>query len=257
MTMSEEEYLGHLYEQAKGEDGKLLVRAGGDAKSQVPIYTTAFGAKFPEIEIEIDAVVELSKYHDATIDYRLLRGEPVPDIAHLQSLHDFSHWKQQGLLERFRPPGLAHTPQRFVDPDGYYSPLFVFAFSNVYDSRVVSDDEAPIEAVDYLDPKWKGRIVLTYPHDDDAVLYQFEQLVAQFGWHWFEQLLAQDVQWVRGTATPAHLIGQGEKAVTFTSYNTLVDQPGNPLRFRKPSMPSTSVLTRFAPVNPASTSRSA
>lgn len=81
------------------------------------------------------------------------------------------------MLARYRLAGLEQTPQAFADPDGYYMPLFVFAFSNVYDSRVVTEEEAPIEAEDYLDPKWKGQIVLTYPHDDDAVLCQFDQLV--------------------------------------------------------------------------------
>jgi len=224
--------LDHLYQKAIDGNEELLIWAGGDAKSQAQMYTAAFSARFPKVPIT--AVVELSKFHDATLEHRLLTGGPVPDVIHLQSLQDFTNWKAEGLLERYRPPGLEHAPPHFVDPDGFFLPLFVFAFSNVYDSRVVSDAEAPIEAADYLDPKWKGQIVLTYPHDDDAVLYQFEQLVAQFGWDWFAALLKQDVTWVRGTQTPVHMIAGGEKKVSFTTYNTLVDQPGNPLRFRIP-----------------------
>lgn len=224
--------LDHLYQQAIDNNEELLIWAGGDAKSQAGMYTGAFSARFPKVPIK--AVVELSKFHDATLEHRLLTGGQVPDVIHLQSLQDFTYWKDEGVLERYRPPGLQHAPQHFVDPDGFFIPLFVFAFSNVYDSRVVSDEEAPLEAEDYLDPKWKGQIVLTYPHDDDAVLYQFEQLVDQFGWDWLEALLEQDVQWVRGTQTPAQLIAEGKKKVSFTTYNTLVDQPENPLRFRIP-----------------------
>ncbi|MER5182526.1 ABC transporter substrate-binding protein [Streptomyces sp. NPDC002896] len=230
--MDEQQNLQKLYEEARAEGGQLVVWAGGDAKSQSLMYTQAFQKEFPDIDIS--AVVQLSKYHDTVVDFELLHDRLTPDVVHLQSLHDYTYWKQQGVLERFRPMGLEHVPERFVDPDGFYVPMFVFAFSNVYDSRVVPDEEAPIEAGDYLDPRWKGRIVLTYPHDDDAVLYQFDQLVAQFGWSWLEQLLTQDVLWVRGTQTPVVMVGAGEKAVSFTSYSTLVDQPGNPVRFRIP-----------------------
>lgn len=229
---AEQQQLDDLYKKALEANETLLVWAGGDAKSQALMYTSAFGERFPDLPIT--AVVELSKYHDATLEHRLLTGGEIPDVIHLQALQDYDYWKDEGVIERYRPLGLEHAPEAFVDPDGFSMPLFVFAFSNVYDSRVVSDDEAPIEAEDYLDPKWKGQIVLTYPHDDDAVLYQFEQLVHQFGWDWFEALLEQDVQWVRGTQTPANMIANGEKKVSFTTYNTLVDQPGNPLRFRIP-----------------------
>lgn len=231
-NLAETQHLDHLYQKAIEGGETLLVWAGGDAKSQSLMYTSAFSKRFPKVPIK--AVVELSKFHDATLDHRLLTSGQIPDVVHLQSLQDFTHWKSEGVLDRHRPLGLEHTPQQFVDPDGFFMPLFVFAFSNVYDSRTVSDAEAPIEAEDYLDPKWKGQIVLTYPHDDDAVLYQFEQLVEQFGWSWFEALLKQDVQWVRGTQTPGHIIASGQKKVSFTTYNTLVDQPGNPLRFRIP-----------------------
>lgn len=228
----EDAELDRLYRKAVEAGESLLVWAGGDAKSQALMYTTAFRQRFPDLPVE--AVVELSKYHDATLEHRLLTGGEIPDVIHLQSLQDYDYWKSEGVIDRFRPLGIEHAPEAFVDPDGFFIPLFVFAFSNVYDSRVVGDDEAPIEAEDYLDPQWKGRIVLTYPHDDDAVLYQFEQLVEQFGWEWFEALLEQDVLWVRGTQTPASLIAAGKRAVSFTTYNTLVDQPDNPLRFRIP-----------------------
>jgi ABC-type Fe3+ transport system substrate-binding protein len=227
-----ENELDRLYREARNEGRGLTVWAGGDARSQTAMYTDAFRKQFPDVPIEV--VVDLSKYHDVLLEYRLLRGEPVPDVIHLQSLQDYTKWKERGLLERFRPAGLEHTPQQFVDPDGFYTPMFVFAFTNVHDSRVVADGDAPREAEDYLDPRWRDRIALTYPHDDDAILYQFEQIIDQHGWSWFEDLLDQNIRWVRGTATPLSLLRNGESAVTFTSYGALVDRPEDPLRLRLP-----------------------
>lgn len=230
--MSEQDNLNRLHDEARREGGRLVVWAGGDAKSQGAMYTEAFRARFPDIDIRV--TVDLSKYHNARIDHQLLGGALEPDVAHLQTLYDFDHWKEQGVLERYRPEGLEHVPQAFVDPDGFFIPLFVFAFSNVVDTGRVPEAKAPREAADYLKAEFKDRIVLTYPHDDDAVLYQFHQLVQAHGWAWLERLLTQNPLWVRGTATPLSVIGKGDRDVTFTSYWTLAPQPGSGMRFLLP-----------------------
>ena len=45
-------------------------------------------------------------------------------------------------------------------------------FSNNFATGKTTKEEAPKEFLDYLDPKWKGKIVAAYPNDDDAVLFQ-------------------------------------------------------------------------------------
>lgn len=48
--------------------------------------------------------------------------------------------------------------------------VVVFGWANVFPL----DGSIPIEYTDYLKPEFKDKIVLTYPNDDDAVLYQFD-----------------------------------------------------------------------------------
>ncbi|BAJ27683.1 MULTISPECIES: substrate-binding domain-containing protein [Kitasatospora] len=218
-----------LYEAAKDEGGRLVVYAGGDAPEQAGLYTAGFAERFPEIDVEV--TVDLSKYHNARVDGLHLRGENRVDVVHLQTLHDFPHWKREGLLLPYRPLGAEHGDPAYADPDGTYCALFAFAFSNVVDTAVIPADRAPREAVDYLRPELKDRIVLTYPHDDDAVLYQFEQLIDRHGYGWLEKLQAQNPLWVRGTATPLAKIASGERAATFTSSYPLNPGAGDTLRF--------------------------
>lgn len=45
-------------------------------------------------------------------------------------------------------------------------------FSNNFATAKTTQEEAPTEFLDYLNPKWKGKIASTYPNDDDAVLFQ-------------------------------------------------------------------------------------
>jgi ABC-type Fe3+ transport system substrate-binding protein len=230
--MSEEERLQELYEAARAEGGGLVVYAGGDAPEQAQMYTAGFSERFSEIDIEV--TVDLSKFHDARIDAQHIRDDNRVDVAHLQTLNDYPYWKEQGLLEPFKPEGLDQVYPDYVDPDGAYYALFVFAFSNVVDTNVIPEEEAPREATDYLRPELKDRIVLTYPHDDDAVLYEFEQIIAKHGYGWLEQLLEQNPKWVRGTAEPLAVIGRGEAAATFTSSYYLNPPEGDPMRFILP-----------------------
>jgi ABC-type Fe3+ transport system substrate-binding protein len=75
---------------------------------------------------------------------------------------------------------------------------------------------------------------MTYPHDDDAVLFQFDRLVAAQGWDYMDRLVAQDVLWMRGTAPTRQVVADGRKAATFTASAPLAPAAGSPLRFQLP-----------------------
>lgn len=78
----------------------------------------------------------------------------------------------------------------------------------LYDKTKVSEKELPNNYLDLLNPKWKGKIIATIPNDDDAVGYLFSLIVGKYGWEWLEEFQKQNVQWVRGTATPAYMLAE-------------------------------------------------
>ena len=47
-----------------------------------------------------------------------------------------------------------------------------FLFANNFAEAKLPRNQAPTEFLDYLKPQFKGKIVSTYPNDDDAVLFQ-------------------------------------------------------------------------------------
>lgn len=63
-------------------------------------------------------------------------------------------------------------------------------------------EEIPDSYESLIDPKWKGRLILTYPNDDDAVGYLFTVIVSRYGVSWLQALAANDVKWVRGAQAP-------------------------------------------------------
>ena len=228
--------LDELHKAALAEGGKLIIYAGGDLPNGQAATEQAFKGRFPGMDIRI--LVDLSKYHDARIDNQFARGRLEPDVVHLQTLHDFDRWKQEGRLLPYKPLGWDQVYPDFKDPDGAFTAVNVFAFSNVVNMKLVPEAEAPRDALDYLNPKLKGRLVLTYPHDDDAVLYQFDRIVGMYGWEYMDRLLAQEPQWIRGTAPARLVVAKGEKVATFTASGPLATPPDSPAKFLLPKADS-------------------
>lgn len=232
-----------IYKAALAEGGKLVVYAGGDVPDGNAGVEKAFKERFPGIDIRI--ITDLSKYHDMRIDQQLAAGRLECDLAHLQTMHDFDRWKAMGVLEPYKPLGWEAVYPEFKDPDGAFTAVKLFSFSNTV-SAAIPDGQAPRDALDYLDPRFKGKLVLTYPHDDDAVLFQFDRLVSVYGWEYMDKLMRQDVQWIRGTVPASRTVIAGDKVATFTAAGSLI--PGQTARFILPSTDTFLVWPQMAAI---------
>lgn len=243
--------LDDLHKAALAEGGNLIVYSGGDIPHASAGLEKAFSDRFPGMSIRI--VTDLSKYHDARIDLQLQKGRLEADVAILQTLHDFDRWKDEGQLLAYKPLDWDAVLPEYKDPDGAFFSIGVIAFSNSYNTAKLTEDTAPRDALDYLDPKLKGQIVLTYPHDDDAVLYQFDRIVQTHGWDYIDRLLTQDVQWIRGTVPSRQVVADGKKAATFTASGSFAPAANATSRFILPrrdvfhSWPQTGAIFKEAP----------
>ncbi len=231
--MVETRTLEELYQAARAEGGNLLVYGGGDLPNGSAGTERAFNQRFPGMKLRI--LVDRSKYHAVRIDNQMARGKVACDVAHILTIDRFDQWKAEGRLLAYKPLGWDHVYADFRDPDGAYTAITVFAFSTVYNTAQVTEADAPRDAPDFLHSRFKGRIVLGYPQDDDALLYQFDRIVSVHGWQYIERLLTQDVHWVRGSAPARVMVQKGEKAVTFAASGPLVAPADAPSRFILPT----------------------
>ncbi|KAF7954073.1 hypothetical protein EAE96_005206 [Botrytis aclada] len=206
--------IDELYAKALKEDRKLVVASGGDAGAQGLGMKTAWAARFPKIALDLK--VDLSKYHDSRIDRAYWSNNETVDIAVLQTLNDFQRWKEEGRLMFYKPPTFTDLYSGETDLDGPFLPVNIGSFGTFpWDSTYVSASDAPTSYADLLDPKWKGKIVATYPNDDDAIGYLFSIIIIEkYGFEWLNALAAQDVQWVRGTATPGFVMRDNHNNAT-------------------------------------------
>lgn len=226
--------LDELYADAIEEGGTLIIRAGGDKADQADYYLDMFKARFPKIKVIHS--VDLSKYHAPRYDNAMEKGghENVPDIIQLQTLHDYDYYMERGLLMPYKAKNWDKIYPDYKDPHGYWTGLFGVSFSNLINIDVINKDKAPRDAMDYLDPALKGKIILTYPHDDDAVLYQFWNLKQKYGWEYLEKLVATNPTWVRGTSMPYVAVNNGWHGASFTTSWAFVPFKDSSARFMLP-----------------------
>lgn len=97
-----------------------------------------------------------------------------------------------------------------------------------YDNTKLSPSDVPSTFESFQDPFWKSKLILTYPNDDDAVAYLFALIVSKYGHSWLRNIAANDVQWVRGTATPANEISRLHNETSTNSSRVLTFTTGGP-----------------------------
>ncbi|MFC8432841.1 ABC transporter substrate-binding protein [Streptomyces sp. NPDC057253] len=223
--------LDELYQAALKEGGKLVVYAGGDTPTQQDGTKAGFKARFPDIDLTL--IVDYSKYHDVRVDNQFATNTLVPDVVQLQTLQDFVRWKRQGRLLHYRPAGFSKVHDGFKDPQGAWVAVAAIAFSFMYGPQAVGSD-APRTPLDLVDPRWKGAIASSYPHDDDAVLYLYSLYARTYGWSWVARLAAQDVRFARGSNSPGDAVRAGQKAIGVGGSGSLVAPSSSPVRFVVP-----------------------
>jgi ABC-type Fe3+ transport system substrate-binding protein len=221
--------LSQLYNDAVAEGGQLVVYAGGDSANQNDGLAQAFAQQFPSVHITVKT--DLSKYHDARIDNQLARGRLEPDVAQLQTLQDFDRWKSQGRLLAYKPAGWDAVYPQFKDSDGAYTGIMVLAFSYLSNNALVPAGQEPRTALDFLDPRYKGKLTITWPNDDDSVLYLFKNIIDRYGWGYLDKLLTQQPTFARGLPGSVIAVSTGQAAATISGFGALASNPTSPTTF--------------------------
>ncbi|KAJ9138186.1 ABC transporter [Pleurostoma richardsiae] len=241
--------IDEIYAAALNEGGVVTVWFGGDEPNQQDSLKNAFETRFPGITLNI--TVDLSKYHDGKIDQQLATGNVYVDNVALQTVHDFPRWEAEGALLHYAPVGFYEIYPAFRHIRAAWYAVLGFSWSFVYNTNKVTNP--PKEFPDFLKPEYKDKLVLTYPNDDDAVLFAFDLILQQYGYSWFERLLAQNPRWVRGTATPVTLLSQENSSLALTFTSSIGLTPVAPLNITLPQKGSfvswgqTSAILKDAP----------
>ena len=175
--------LDELYQAALEEGGEFVLRAGGDKSDQIDYYLDMFKARFPKLKVT--HTVDVSIKHAPRYDNARAAGgkSKIPDVIQFQTLHRFTYYTEQGFLDIYKPKNWDKVFPDYKDPHGHWTGLYGVTFSNYVNTDLIPEEKAPRDAIDYLDPALKGKVILTYPHDDDALCSNQQRVVCSELYH--------------------------------------------------------------------------
>lgn len=96
----------------------------------------------------------------------------------------------------------------------------VAAIAYAYNPKLVDKGDIPKSAQDFVNPKFMGKIISTYPQDDDITLYLYDTMVRKHGWQFMDGLMKNRPVFVMGHLGVAQKIAAGEFALTFDATTT-------------------------------------
>lgn len=125
----------------------------------------------------------------------------------------------KGLIEPYRPQGVERIPERYRDPQNYWTgiTILVIAFGvNERELRRIGG-AVPETWDDLLHPRFRGQVVMPNPTTSGTaylvVSSRLMQLGEEKGWNYLKELDKNIAQYTRSGGAPGRLAAQGEYAV--------------------------------------------
>ena len=141
-------------------------------------------------------------------------------------------------LDRSFAPNLANWPASGVHERHYTWTNEILALA--YNTEHIKPEDAPKTWAQIIDPKWKGRIVLSDPRAADNYMGWLDAIEASFGIEFLRKLGTQDFKLTPSGASGVQLVAAGSSLMNFPTIATfatpLIDKKA-PIAVLYPSEP--------------------
>jgi ABC-type Fe3+ transport system substrate-binding protein len=251
-TVASAETIDQIYEAAKAEKTVVLWGAGPTAGYETA--ARAFEQKYPGVTVTL--MGGFSNVLNAKVEEQFNAKKVETDVLVFQTVQDFVNWNRRGLLLHFKPEGFETIGAHAKNRDGAWIAVNANPLFYGYNTDGVMAEEVPKSALDFLQPKFKGRLISAYPADDDATLYDFHTIVRKYGWSYMDRYMAQQPKFIQGHLGVARSLGSGASLASFDntigSTNTAKREGGKialaaPVADRLPMFFTSEAILKDAP----------
>jgi iron(III) transport system substrate-binding protein len=171
--------------------------------------------------VRVNAVYDTEETKSTGLANRLLaeKARPQADVFWSNEPVRTLVLKSRGVLAPYRSANAEGIPSALIDPDGYWTGFSARIRVIAYNTKLVTQADAPRSVFDLADPKWRGQVAIADPRFGStsfhvAALYAIagDEKMDDF----FRRLKANGVRVVNGNSVVRDLVARGEVKVGLT-----------------------------------------
>lgn len=226
-----------------------ITGCGGDGRTSLVLYSphgrdllelveAAYEAENPQVDVRWLDMGSQEVYDRI----RSERANPQADVWFGGPDTIFGRGAEEGLLEPFRPTWADALPDSSRHAGDTHFGLYIACPVLVYNSAAVSDEDAPRDWEDLLDPRWEGEVLIRDPLASGTMRTAFGMILARAvaetgsadaGFDWLRRLDAQTKEYTLNPALLFEKLTRQEGVVSIWEITDilLLEQRGSPLRY--------------------------
>ncbi len=209
--------------------GALVIYSGRSEQLIQPVID-AFKSQYPDVEVLLKSGSN-SQMANALIEEQ---ANPQADLFITTELFTIQSLTAQGIIDSYQPAGANQIPAEFIGPDNQWVGLTLRARVILYNTNLVTPEEAPTTLNDLTDPRWRGKIAATGSTNGSmqAQIAAMRQLLGEDATQaWLQGLLDNNVTFFGGHTDVRKAVGAGEFAIGLVNhyYYHLQKAEGSPV----------------------------
>src|SRR5688500_10780511 len=209
--------------------GTLVIYSGRSEALIQPVIG-AFSIKFPNVEVLLKSGSN-SELANALLEEQ---NNPQADVFITTELVTIQSLAQQGMFEAYRPQAADQLPAEFVGDEYLWVGLTRRARVIMYNTDLVTEEEAPKSIFELTDPKWRGQIAVAGSTNGSmqAQIAAMRQLLGEeVTESWLTGLIENEATFFGGHTDVRKAVGAGEFKIGLVNhyYYYLQKAEGSPV----------------------------
>ncbi len=220
--------------------------AAAKSEGKVVWYTSAPLVQAQKLaslfESETGVKVELFRSGGTAILRRFMQeaeaGQAAADVLSTADPAASAALARKGMFVAFKPENFDKIRAEAKDPDGYHMAYRLNMVTFFVRTDRVAAADAPKTWSDLIDPKYKGKMLLTDPSFTSLQVAVVGTLSHMRGWSYYEALRKNDIMVVQGNQQVIDMMKRGERVIAagaLDSYAVQAHRQGHPIENIFPS----------------------
>lgn len=182
--------------------------------TQLAALKTKFEDKHPDVKMDYYTAGTGSVMTKIATEQQ--SGNISADVIWVGDPTNYIGFKEQGILYAYDSPNAAAIPDKFKDPDDMYISGRLIMLGFVYNTNMLTYEQAPKTWNDLLKPEFKDYVGMTDPTSSGTTFNTVAGLVQHpdFGWDYFRKLKDHGVKLENGSSGVVNNVGAGEYMVS-------------------------------------------